>query len=153
MKKLLILFLCIILVGCSVTKETELTNVTTDITTSEEFMEKLEFSLDVPESFVGSDNIEFKVYDDLKMAEVNYLKNGNYIGFIRKIRKSDLGDNVLSGMYANFSKIEKIDKFTISLINDDAYVSDWTNGEFAYTVVTLDGLDTDTLVSLSKLVK
>lgn len=152
MKKLLVLFLCV-LVGCSNNKNTEVTNVITEITTSDEFMEKLEFSLDVPETFADSDDIEFRVYEDLNMAEVNYLKNGNYIGFIRKIRTADLGDNMLSGMYANFTSTEKIDKFTVSLIKDDAYVSDWAQGDFTYTVVTLDGLDTNTLVELSKLVK
>ena len=160
MKRYFLLFLVIFLLfGCS-KKQENVESPTSSVPfietkTLEELNTTIGFNLEIPESIDEVSTKKFFAYKDLGMAEVEYLDGEEYFAFIRKI----IYDNVdaeldsISGIDEKFDEIKNIGKYRVSFINGIAYISDWYDKDYMYTLVMLNGASEEVILEISNLIK
>lgn len=121
--------------------------------------EAVGFDFEAAEALEGAEKKLFASYmmgesTDPKLAEIDYVDaEDNAFAYVRKARLADLKeDQSITGLEMEFTT-EEVDGFTVSSIEDKAYVAEWSDEEFAYCAVFTDGVPQSTLLDFAKLVK
>lgn len=160
MKRYFILILTILLLfGCSKkeepTQEVEMPTPFIEVKNIEELNTTLGFNFEVPESIDEISTKKFFAYKELGMAEVDYMDGEEYFAFTRKILLSNVDDELdsISGVYEKFDEVKDVGKYKISFINGIAYISDWYDKDYMYTLVMLNGASEEVILEISNLIK
>ena len=134
-------------------------NQTVSYETLDALKEAVGFDFEAAEALEGAEKKLFASYmmgksTDPKLAEIDYVDaEDNAFAYVRKARLADLKeDQSITGLEMEFTT-EEVDGFTVSSIEDKAYVAEWSDEEFAYCAVFTDGVPQSTLLDFAKLVK
>lgn len=137
-------------------------NQTVSYETLDALKEAVGFDFEAAEALEGAEKKLFASYmmGESTVAEIDYVDaEDNAFAYVRKARLADLEEGQsITGLEETDSEekkftTEEVDGFTVSSIEDKAYVAEWSDEEFAYCAVFTDGVPQSTLLDFAKLVK
>ena len=151
LKKIIGVFLVLLLCGCGAAEPAENTvmigNPFTTCETLAEAEELLGYSLEIPEELAGYDSVIYRAADSetLSLLEVIFEGEGNEI----RLRKSP-GTEDNSGVYGEFAiAVENADGergLVMKGDGDGAYrLAIWQDGEYSYSISCEKGVEQETL--------
>ena len=161
MKRYFILFLTIFLLfGCSkkeepINTEPEVVIPFIEVKNADELNSTLGFTLETPESIDEISDKKYYAYGELLMAEVEYFDSDEHFAYVRKAVRNnvDVTLDSISGIYEKFDEVKEVDRYKISFINGIAYISDWQDANYMYSLVMLNGASEEVILEISKLIK